>query len=54
MIRQPVNLLHTEIEVPGDYYYMQFYEDYTAVEYFTRDSAGLIYGGTNRRVSLLI
>jgi len=39
-------LIDTEVEVPGDYYYMQFYEDYTAVEYFTRDSAGLIYGGT--------
>ncbi|MEP7109221.1 MAG: hypothetical protein ABI760_14605 [Ferruginibacter sp.] len=39
-------LISTKIEVPGDYYYMQFYEDYTSVEYFAKDSAGLIYGGT--------
>ena len=30
-------LVSTKIEVPGDYYYMQFYEDYTAVEYFAKD-----------------
>ena len=39
-------LVYTEIEVPGDYYYMQFYRDYTAIEYFAKDSGGLIYGGT--------
>lgn len=39
-------LVFTNIEVPGDYYYMQFYQDYTAVEYFARDTSGLIYGGT--------
>jgi len=39
-------LVNTDIELPGDYYYMQFYEDYTAVEYFAKDSEGLIYGGT--------
>ncbi|MEP7375257.1 MAG: two-component regulator propeller domain-containing protein [Chitinophagaceae bacterium] len=39
-------LISTNIEIPGDYYYMQFYEDYTAVEYFVKDSSGLIYGGT--------
>ncbi len=39
-------LVSTKIEVPGDYYYMQFYEDYTAVEYFAKDPKGLIYGGT--------
>ena len=39
-------LVSTNIEVPGDYYYMQFYQDYTAVEYFAKDSGGLIYGGT--------
>ena len=39
-------LVNTDIEVPGDYYYMQFYQDYTAVEYFSKDSDGLIYGGT--------
>lgn len=39
-------LVPTKIEVPGDYYYMQFYQDYTAIEYLAKDSAGLIYGGT--------
>ncbi|MCK9413286.1 MAG: hypothetical protein M0Q53_13365 [Prolixibacteraceae bacterium] len=39
-------LVSTNIEVPGDYYYMQFYQDYTAVEYFAKDPNGLIYGGT--------
>ncbi len=39
-------LVDTEMEVPGDYYYLQFYTDYTAVEYFAKDSSGLIYGGT--------
>jgi hypothetical protein len=39
-------LVATDIEVPGDYYYLQFYQDYTAIEYFARDSGGLIYGGT--------
>ena len=40
------NLISTNIEIPGDYYYMQFYKDYTAVEYFAKDKNGLIYGGT--------
>ncbi len=39
-------LIKTNIELPGDYYYMQFYQDYTAVEYFAKTSGGLIYGGT--------
>jgi hypothetical protein len=39
-------LVDTDIELPGDYYYLQFYQDYTAVEYFTRDTGSLIYGGT--------
>ncbi len=39
-------LVDTELEVPGDYNYLQFYQDYTAVEYFTRDAGGMIYGGT--------
>jgi hypothetical protein len=39
-------LVDTDMEVPGDYYYLQFYQDYTAVEYFAKDSNGLIYGGT--------
>jgi hypothetical protein len=39
-------LVYTNIDVPGDYYYMQFYEDYTAIEYFAKEPGGLIYGGT--------
>jgi hypothetical protein len=39
-------LIPTKIEIPGDYYYMQFYTDYTAVEYFAKDPNGMIYGGT--------
>ncbi len=39
-------LVNTDIELPGDYYYLQFYQDYTAVEYFARDTGSLIYGGT--------
>jgi hypothetical protein len=39
-------LVSTTIEIPGDYYFLQFYQDYTAVEYFAKDAKGLIYGGT--------
>jgi len=39
-------LVSTKIEVPVDYYYIQFFQDYTAVEYFAKDKNGLIYGGT--------
>jgi hypothetical protein len=37
----------TILKIPGDYYYLQFYEDYAVVDYFTKDSTGLIYGGTS-------
>ncbi|MGV8138251.1 MAG: hypothetical protein AB2L20_23825 [Mangrovibacterium sp.] len=40
-------LISTELKIPGDYYYMQFYEDYAVVEYFAKDTSGLIYGGTS-------
>ena len=40
-------LVSTDLKIPGDYYYMQFYEDYAVVEYFAKDSSGLIYGGTS-------
>jgi WD40 repeat protein len=40
-------LVSTNVEVPGDYYYLQFYQDYTAVECFAKDANGLIYGGTS-------
>jgi hypothetical protein len=43
---QKGKIISTGLEIPGDYYYMQFYEDYTAVEYFAKDTQGLIYGGT--------
>jgi hypothetical protein len=39
-------IISTDIKIPGDYYYMQFYSDYSVVEYFTKDPSGLIYGGT--------
>jgi hypothetical protein len=39
-------IVPTELIVPGDYYYLQFFNDYTAVEYFAKDPGGLIYGGT--------
>ncbi len=37
----------TGLMIPGDYYYLQFYEDYAVVEYFATASSGLIYGGTS-------
>ena len=39
-------LVDTKIELPGDYNYLQFYEDYTSVEYFTKTADNVIYGGT--------
>ena len=39
-------IINTTMEIPGDYYYMQFFQDYTAVEYFAKNDQGLIYGGT--------
>ncbi len=37
----------TGLIIPGDYYYLQFYEDYTVVDYFATAPSGLIYGGTS-------
>ena len=37
----------TGLVIPGDYYYLQFYEDYAVVDYFAKDQSGLIYGGTS-------
>lgn len=37
----------TGLKIPGDYYYLQFYEDYAVVEYFAAGPGGLIYGGTS-------
>ena len=40
-------IVSTALKIPGDYYYNQFYTDYTVVEYFIKDDSGLIYGGTS-------
>jgi hypothetical protein len=40
-------LISTDIKIPGDYYYLQFFEDYAVIDYFTTNSDGLIYGGTS-------
>ncbi len=40
-------LVKTDMKIPGDYYYIQFFEDYAVVEYFAKSSSGLIYGGTS-------
>ena len=40
-------LVETDMKIPGDYYYIQFFEDYAVAEYFARSSTGLIYGGTS-------
>jgi len=40
-------IISTGIKIPGDYYYLQFYSDYTVVEYFAKTPTGLIYGGTS-------
>jgi hypothetical protein len=37
----------TGLNIPGDYYYLQFYEDYAVADYFAKDQSGLIYGGTS-------
>jgi hypothetical protein len=37
----------TGLKIPGDYYYLQFYEDYAVVDYFAGVAGGLIYGGTS-------
>lgn len=40
-------IIKTEMKIPGDYYYIQFFTDYAVVDYFTKDDSGLIYGGTS-------
>jgi hypothetical protein len=37
----------TNLKIPGDYYYNQFYTDYAVVDAFIKDESGLIYGGTS-------
>ena len=40
-------IITTDLKIPGDYNYIQFYSDYAVVEYFAKDASGLIYGGTS-------
>ncbi|MDD4190622.1 MAG: hypothetical protein PHI28_04790 [Mangrovibacterium sp.] len=40
-------LVKTDMKIPGDYYYIHFFEDYAVAEYFAKSSSGLIYGGTS-------
>lgn len=37
----------TNLKIPGDYYYIQFYEDYAVVDYFTSTTSGVIFGGSS-------
>ena len=37
----------TGLTIPGDYYYIQFFEDYAVIDYLTQNEAGVIYGGTS-------
>jgi hypothetical protein len=39
-------IVKTGIKIPGEYYPVQAYEGYPTVEYFVKDSNGLIYGAT--------
>ncbi len=40
-------IISTDIKIPGDYYYLQFFEDYAVIDYLTIDAGGAIYGGTS-------
>lgn len=40
-------IVRTTMEVPGDYDYIQFYTDHAVVDYFAKDSKGIIYGGSS-------
>lgn len=44
---QSGKIIDTEMKIPGDYYYIQFFTDYAVVDYFAKDNSGLIYGGTS-------
>ena len=39
-------LVRTGIQVPGDYYHVQFYRDHAVIECLALSPSGLIYGGT--------
>ncbi len=40
-------IISTNLKVPSDDYHAQSYIDYAVVDYFAKDSAGLIYGGSS-------
>lgn len=40
-------IVSTGLKIPGDYYHLQFYDDYDVADYFAKDPSGLIYGGTS-------
>ncbi len=40
-------IVSTGLAIPGDCYYAHRHTDYAVVEYFAKDSIGLIYGGTS-------
>ncbi len=40
-------MVSTGLKIPGDYYYAQSYTDYAVVDYFAKNTSGLIYGGTS-------
>lgn len=40
-------IISTNLKIPSDNYYLQFYEDYAVVECFSGCTDGIIYGGTS-------
>jgi len=40
-------IVATDLKVPSDDYHAQSYIDYAVVDYFAKDSSGLIYGGSS-------
>jgi len=40
-------IVSTELKIPGDLYYTQFFDDYAVAEYFAKSPSRLIYGGTS-------
>lgn len=45
--RASKKIISTDLKIPGDNYYLQFFSDYNVVESFAKDPSGLIYGGTS-------
>jgi len=38
---------NTGLTIPGDYHYIQFFEDYAVIDTLIKDGAGIIYGGSS-------